>query len=346
MKTILITGGCGFIGSNFIRYALQQYQHWHILNLDKLTYAGNRASLADIENDSRYTFIQGDICDKELIDTLFRDNNIEGIIHFAAESHVDRSIIDATPFVETNVKGTMVLLDAVRQYGVDRFLHISTDEVYGELGETGYFNEDSPLQPNSPYAESKASADLLVHAYVRTFSIPAIITRSSNNFGPYQYPEKLIPLMILNAIHDEKLPVYGDGLHVRDWIYVEDNCSAIGIIFNEGKPGETYNISSGSELTNIDVVRNILKILGKPDTLIQFVKDRPGHDRRYALDNAKLLNATNWKPSKPFDESLIETITWYKDNERWWRPLLTKDYNQYRKKIYGEASTFNEKSKE
>ncbi len=346
MKTILITGGCGFIGSNFIRYALQQYQHWHILNLDKLTYAGNRASLADIENDSRYTFIQGDICDKELIDTLFRDNNIEGIIHFAAESHVDRSIIDATPFVETNVKGTMVLLDAVRQYGVDRFLHISTDEVYGELGETGYFNEDSPLQPNSPYAASKASADLLVHAYVRTFSIPAIITRSSNNFGPYQYPEKLIPLMILNAIHDEKLPVYGDGLHVRDWIYVEDNCSAIGIIFNEGKPGETYNISSGSELTNIDVVRNILKILGKPDTLIQFVKDRPGHDRRYALDNAKLLNATNWKPSKPFDESLIETITWYKDNERWWRPLLTKDYNQYRKKIYGEASTFNEKSKE
>ena len=345
MKTILITGGCGFIGSNFIRYALRRHPNWRIVNIDKLTYAGNRDNLKDIEHDERYTFIQGDICDKQLVGQIFTDHKISGVINFAAESHVDRSIMDATAFIETNVKGTMILLDAARQYGVERFMQISTDEVYGELGETGVFTEESPLQPNSPYAASKASADLLVKSYIRTFSIPAIITRSTNNFGPYQYPEKLIPLMILNAEHDENLPVYGDGLNVRDWIYVEDNCAAIDNIFNEGNTGEIYNIGSGCELANIDVVRKILDVLGKPDTLIKFVKDRPGHDRRYALDNTKIIKETSWKPSRSFDERLTETIVWYKENDSWWRPLLTRDYNEYRKNIYGEASTFNEKSK-
>lgn len=334
MKKILITGGCGFIGSNYIRYAFQKDRDWHIVNLDKLTYAGNPDNLKDIESDERYTFVRGDICDADLVDSVFKEHGIRGVIHFAAETHVDRSILGASAFIDTNVKGTMVMLDAARRYDVERFIHISTDEVYGDLGADGYFTESSPLRPNSPYAASKAGADMLVQAYVRTFKTPAIITRSSNNYGPYQYPEKLIPLMILNTLHDKKLPVYGDGLNVRDWIYVEDNCRAIDVLYTKGRIGEAYNIGGGTEMVNIDVVRKILSILSKTDDLIEFVKDRPGHDRRYAMDITKIREETGWTPVTEFGGGIENTIRWYRENTGWWQSLLTEEFEAYKKKVY------------
>ena len=335
MDTLLITGGCGFIGSNFIRYALGKHPGWHIVNLDKLTYAGNPDNLREIESDDRYTFIHGDICDRELVDNLFRERKISGVINFAAESHVDRSIMDATAFIETNVNGTMVLLDAARQYGIERFLQISTDEVYGELGDTGYFTETSPVQPNSPYAASKAGADLLVKSYYRTYGLPVMIARSSNNFGPYQYPEKMIPLMIILAMEDKPLPVYGDGMNVRDWLYVDDNCAAIDAIFAEGTAGEVYNAGGNMEIANVDLVKKLLEILGKPDELISFVTDRPGHDRRYALDNSKIERELGWQPGESFDDNLRETVLWYSENEDWWKKVLDKnEYKTYYQKMY------------
>jgi len=337
MNTILITGGCGFIGSNFIRYAFNQHDDWHIVNVDRLTYAGNPENLKDIESDARYTFIHGDICDKKLIGSVYREHKITGVINFAAESHVDRSIMDATVFFETNVKGTMVLLDAARQFGIERFLQISTDEVYGELGETGYFTEKSPLKPNSPYAASKASADLLVNTYYRTYSLPVLIVRSSNNYGPYQYPEKMIPLMIIRAMEGKQLPVYGDGTNVRDWLYVGDNCRAIDIIFKDGIAGEVYNVGGNMEITNINLVKKLLGILGKPESLISFVTDRPGHDRRYALDISKINEELKWESIGSFDNKLRETVQWYKDNAPWWKNVLNKnDYQDYYKKMYSK----------
>jgi dTDP-glucose 4,6-dehydratase len=339
MKTLLITGGCGFIGSNFIRYALGNHPDRHIVNLDKLTYAGNPNNLATIENDERYTFVHGDVCDAGLVDSLFKKHSISGVIHFAAETHVDRSILGAAAFIDTNIKGTMVMLDAVRRHEIERFIHISTDEVYGDLGAEGYFTESSPLHPNSPYAASKAGADLLVQSYVHTFKVPAIITRSSNNYGPYQFPEKLIPLMILNTLHDKKLPVYGDGSNVRDWIYVEDNCRAIDVLYEKGRLGEAYNIGAGAEMVNIDVVKIILSVLGKKEDLIEFVKDRPGHDRRYAMDITKIREETGWTPGIDFNSGIGDTIRWYRDNEAWWRPLLNKDFEEYKKQVYKTKET-------
>jgi dTDP-glucose 4,6-dehydratase len=334
MKSVLITGGCGFIGSNFIRYALASHPDWNILNLDKLTYAGNPANLADVQNDSRYRFVRGDICDREMVDRLVDENDVRVIINFAAESHVDRSILSPEVFIDTNVRGTLILLEATRKYNIERFIQISTDEVYGELGETGYFTEQTPLHPNSPYAASKAAADHLVKAYYRTYGTPAIITRCSNNFGPYQFPEKLIPLMIINAISDKPLPVYGDGLYIRDWIYVSDHCSAIDVVLSEGNPGEVYNIGGGYEATNISIIEIILEKLGKPRTLITYVKDRPGHDRRYATDYTKLKKQTGWMPSATFRDALQSTIDWYIANQKWWEEILNGAYKLYYSQMY------------
>jgi dTDP-glucose 4,6-dehydratase len=334
MKSLLITGGCGFIGSNFIRYALLRHPELNILNLDKLTYAGNPENLTAVQNNSRYRFVKGDICNSELVDKLIEEHDVRIIVNFAAESHVDRSILSPEVFVETNVHGTLVLLEAARKYDIERFIQISTDEVYGELGETGYFTEETPVRPSSPYAASKAGADHLVQSYYRTYNTPVIITRSSNNFGPYQFPEKLIPLMILNAINDKPLPVYGDGLYVRDWIYVEDHCSAIDSVLSKGAVGEIYNIGAGNETTNISIVETILDILGKPRTLITYVKDRPGHDRRYATDYTKLKNETGWQPTVSFDAALHLTVEWYQNNKDWWNKILNGEYRTYYSHMY------------
>lgn len=319
---LLITGGCGFIGSNFVRYLLSTYPDYKIINLDSLTYAGNHDSLEDISERSNYTFVQGDILNYDLVIELIED--CDGILNFAAETHVDRSILDPSVFVKTNVLGTQVLLDASKKKNIPRFLQISTDEVYGSLGPEGAFTENSPLMPNSPYAASKAAADHLVRAYHKTFGFPAIITRSSNNYGPYQYPEKLIPLFITKSMADEKVPLYGDGLNVRDWIYVEDNCRAIDIVFHRGREGEVYNIGGGNERSNIEIARMILRVLNKPDSLISYVKDRPGHDRRYALDSTKIEKELGWKPINGFEEAIIRTINWYKDNIDWCRNVLAE----------------------
>jgi len=284
---VLITGGAGFIGSTFVRYMLREHPGWEVTNMDKLTYAGNLENLGDIHNEPRHRFIKGDIADGGAIDELLREG-FEVIVNFAAESHVDRSIIDSSPFIETNIKGTHVLLEGARRYKVGRFIQVSTDEIYGSLGAEGKFTEDSPMLPNSPYAASKAAADLLCHAYWRTYTLPVIITRCSNNFGPSQFPEKLVPLVITNALEDKEIPVYGDGLNVRDWIYVEDHCRALDLIIQRGKPGETYNIGANNEKTNLELVERILNVMGKPRSLIRFVADRPGHDRRYALATAKI----------------------------------------------------------
>ncbi|MEK9135506.1 MAG: dTDP-glucose 4,6-dehydratase, partial [Bacteroidota bacterium] len=282
MKSVLVTGGAGFIGSNFIRYFLGLHSEVEVVNLDKLTYAGNLENLTDVVADPRYRFVKGDICDRGVVEGVFREYKFDTVIHFAAESHVDRSILGSAVFIQTNVVGTHTLLDVAKDFGVDRFVHVSTDEVYGSLGPTGKFVETTPVHPNSPYAASKASSDLLALAYHHTHGLPAIVTRSSNNYGPYQFPEKLIPLMIVNALKDKSLPVYGDGMNVRDWLYVEDHCAAISLVAQKGKPGEVYNIGGNNEWRNIDIVKVILNILGKPESLINFVKDRPGHDRRYA----------------------------------------------------------------
>jgi len=395
-KTLLVTGGAGFIGSNFVRYVLREHPDWTVVNLDKLTYAGNLANLADIEatygldafarnqepstkdQQPRYFFVHGDICDRELVDSLFtgsyfssqhltpspQDLRPNSVVNFAAESHVDRSLLDASPFIETNIKGTQVLLDAARTYWLDsssaknqelrtnnRFIQISTDEVYGFLGEIGKFTEKSSLLPNSPYAASKAAADMLCRAYHKTYSLPIIITRSSNNYGPYQFPEKLIPLMIRNALNGKELPVYGKGLQVRDWLYVEDNCRAIDLVLQKGRAGEVYNIGGNCEKKNIDVVSLICEILKDlisknqgpiPNTQdlrpnIQFIKDPRGaaHDFRYALDCSKIEEELGWEPTRDFEKGLEETIEWYLENQDWVESVITGEYQEYYEKVYG-----------
>ncbi len=323
LKSLLVTGGAGFIGSNFIRYILNKYRDYKIINLDLLTYAGNLENLKDIEDNPNYIFIKGDITDEKLVEKIV-SRGIDYIINFAAESHVDRSIEDSQCFVRTNTMGTQVLLSAIRKYEIKKYVQISTDEVYGSLGKTGVFTEETPLQPNNPYSASKASGDLLIRAYYETYKLPVNITRCSNNYGPYQLPEKLIPLMITNAIENKDLPVYGDGLHIRDWIHVLDHCSAIDLVLHKGKIGEIYNIGSNNEKTNIEIVRQILKILDKPEGLIKYVDDRLGHDRRYAIDSSKIQRELGWKPIYDFKEGLEETVKWYVENKIWWESLKEK----------------------
>jgi dTDP-glucose 4,6-dehydratase len=312
---LLVTGGCGFIGSNFVRYILKKYHAYKIINLDKLTYCGCRDNLKDIEKDRRYRFVKGDICDKNLVDKIIK--GCDAVANFAAETHVDRSINDASRFIHTNVHGLQVLLEATRKNKIKRFIQISTDEVYGSI-EKNSFKETSPLHPNSPYAASKAAGDHLVLAHYTTFKTPVIVTRSSNNFGPYQFPEKIIPLFITNLLENKKVPLYGDGLNVRDWLYVLDNCRAIDIVLHKGKIGEIYNIGGGYEMPNIKLTRIILKILNKRETMIQYVLDRLGHDRRYSLDSTK-IRKLGWRPTKDFNAAIKETIRWYKNNRAWWK---------------------------
>jgi len=321
---LLVTGGCGFIGSNFIRYELEKYSSINIVNLDKLTYAGNLENLPDIQKNykDRYIFVKGDILDAELVFRIISENKIDTIINFAAESHVDRSIMNSSEFMKTNILGAQTLLEAAKQVGIKRFIQISTDEVYGDLSDEGYFTEETPLAPNSPYAASKASADMLVRAYFHTYQLPVIITRCSNNYGPYQFPEKLIPLMIANALQSKTLPIYGDGTNVRDWIHVIDHCSAIDLVMQRGEIGEVYNIGSNNERTNIDIAGFILKRLKKPETLIKFIKDRLGHDRRYAINADKIKKDLGWKPVYDFEDGLEATISWYVENEDWWKRII------------------------
>jgi dTDP-glucose 4,6-dehydratase len=335
-NTILVTGGAGFIGSNFIKYVMKNSNDVNIINLDALTYCGNPENLKDIEKDYRYIFVKGSIQNSELVEHICRTNEISGIINFAAESHVDRSILAAQPFIDTNISGTLTLLEAARKFNIKKFLQVSTDEVYGSLGKEGKFTEDSPIQPNSPYSASKASADHLVMAFVNTYELPALITRCSNNYGPHQFPEKLIPLMILNAKDEKALPVYGDGMNIRDWIHVEDHCSAIWTVYNKGKIGEVYNVGGNCEKPNIEIVKTILKILNKPESLIKYVKDRPGHDRRYAIDSSKIMSELGWKPAKTFEQGLEDTISWYLSNNQWCENVFTGAYMDYYKKQYGE----------
>jgi dTDP-glucose 4,6-dehydratase len=323
---ILVTGGCGFIGSNFIRYILQHYKPASITNVDALTYAGNLANLDGVveEHGERYEFFKADIANADAMDELMLERQFFAVVNFAAESHVDRSINSPENFIHTNVIGTSVLLRSARKHGVQRFVQISTDEVYGSLGKTGKFKEDSPLDPSSPYSSSKAGADLLALAHHKTFGQEVIVTRCSNNYGPYQFPEKLIPLMIIKALRDEPLPVYGDGMNVRDWIHVQDHCAAVVAALFEGKPGAVYNFGGGNEMANLDLVKMILKQLGKPESLISFVKDRLGHDRRYAIDSSFAQKQLKWKPRNDFKEGLETTIQWYIDNQVWWQPLLER----------------------
>jgi len=319
---LLVTGGAGFIGSNFIRHIIKKYPQYEIINLDKLTYAGNLDNLKDIENNSHYTFVKGDICDRKIVNELSKD--VEAIVNFAAQSHVDRSIIDTLDFIKTNIDGTYNLLEAAKRYSISRFVQISTDECYGSIGK-GSFKETNSLSPSSPYAASKAAADMLVYSYWVTFNLPVIVVRSSNNFGPYQYPEKIIPLFITNALENKNLPLYGDGMNVRDWLYVVDNCEAIDLVLHKGKKGEIYNIGGGNELKNIDLTRMVLNILGKPESLIQPVKDRPGHDRRYSLDCSKIERELGWTPRFDFERALKETVKWYRDNQWWWEKVKDKE---------------------
>lgn len=330
---ILITGGAGFIGSNFVRYMLDKYKNYEIVNLDALTYCGNLENLSGIEDNHNYTFIKGDITDKELVFEITAD--VDYIVNFAAESHVDRSIEDPEIFIKSNVLGTQVLLDAAKKYSIKKYLQVSTDEVYGSLGETGYFREDTPLAPNSPYSASKAGADLMVRAYNETFDLPVNITRCSNNYGPYQFPEKLIPLMISNALEDKPLPVYGDGMNVRDWLHVYDHCTAIDLVLHKGKIGEVYNIGGNNEKKNIEIVKLILENLGKDESLIKFVKDRLGHDRRYAIDSTKIQKELGWKPKYTFETGIAETIEWYLENRDWWERIKSGEYTAYYEKMYG-----------
>jgi dTDP-glucose 4,6-dehydratase len=332
---LLVTGGCGFIGSNFILYMLESYPDVQIVNLDLLTYAGNLENLQDARPyGERHRFVRGDISDHQFVDALIAEG-FDAVLNFAAESHVDRSIIDASAFVRTNVLGTQVLLDSCRACKVPRFVQISTDEVYGSLGDQGAFTEETQLAPNSPYSASKAAADLLVRAYHRTYAMDVVITRCSNNYGPYQFPEKLIPLMITNALADKELPVYGDGLHVRDWIHVKDHCRAIDVVLRKGRSGEIYNIGSMSEYPNVEIVRHILKRLDKPESLMRFVKDRPGHDRRYAMDPSKIRRKLGWEPLITHEQGLDQTIMWYIEHEEWWKRIKSGEYLSYYEKWYG-----------
>lgn len=315
---ILVTGGCGFIGSNFIHYILKNTEH-EIINLDALTYSGNPGNLADIEKNKDYSFVHGRIEDKKLVSGLVQD--VDYLVNFAAESHVDRSILDPTPFIVTNIEGTAVLLEACRKSDVKKFVHISTDEVYGELGETGRFVETLPLLPNSPYSASKASADLIIRAYHETYDLPVVTARPSNNYGYHQYPEKFIPLIITNLLENNPVPVYGEGKNIRDWIFVEDCCAGIAAILDRGKHGEVYNVGGESEKRNIDIVKIILRLLGKNESCIKFVRDRPGHDYRYALDNTKIRKELGWAPKINLELGLAKTVEWYKNNSLWWQPL-------------------------
>ncbi|HLX13057.1 MAG TPA: dTDP-glucose 4,6-dehydratase [Bacteroidota bacterium] len=331
---LLVTGGCGFIGSNFVRYFLSAHPNDTIVNFDKITYAGNPENLEGVDENSRYHFVKEDICDRQAVVAAMERYEIDMVVNFAAESHVDRSITGPAVFIQTNVAGTGVMLDAARERGLKRFLQVSTDEVYGSLGAEGKFTEHTPLHPNSPYAASKASADLLALAYFHTFGLPVVITRCSNNYGPYQFPEKLLPLMIANAIDGKKLPVYGDGLNVRDWLFVLDHCTAIDAVLRNGMLGEIYNIGGNNEWKNIDIVKLLLKILGKPESLISFVKDRQGHDRRYAIDAAKVSSELGWQPSVTFEQGLEQTVTWYLQHEPWWRRIISGEYREYYSKMY------------
>jgi dTDP-glucose 4,6-dehydratase len=338
---LLVTGGCGFIGSNFIRDMLTRHDGLSIVNLDLLTYAGNRQSLADVEaafGGGRYHFVRGDIANAELVLHLFETHKIEAVVNFAAESHVDRSITDASPFVRTNIAGAQSLLDAARHYGIRRFVHVSTDEVYGTLGPDGKFTEDTPLAPNSPYSASKAGADMLMRAAYETFGMDIVITRCSNNYGPYQFPEKLIPLMFSRAMADEPLPVYGDGLNVRDWIYVIDHCRGVELALLKGKAGEVYNFGGDAEKPNIEVVRTILAALGKPESLIRFVTDRPGHDRRYAMDFSKAARELGFAPAWDFTRGIAETMAWYRQNSAWLESVQSGAYRQFMNAWYGERA--------
>ena len=334
MKNILVTGGAGFIGSNFLHYMLKTHPEYSFINFDKLTYAGNLENLKSVETNKNYRFIKGDICDKQKVASTLEEFHIDSVIHFAAESHVDRSIVGAAIFIETNVLGTQTLLEAVKEKGIERFLQVSTDEVYGSLGEVGKFTEATPLHPNSPYAASKASADLLCLAYQHTFNLPVVITRCSNNYGSYQFPEKLIPLMIANALNDKPLPVYGQGTNVRDWLHVLDHCEAIDVVLHKGKVGEVYNIGGNNEWKNIDIVKLLLTHLSKPESLITYVTDRLGHDLRYAIDASKIKNELGWQPRYTFEKGITETIEWYINNKDWWQRIISGDYKDYYKKMY------------
>ncbi len=335
---ILVTGGCGFIGSNSIRYILKKYPDYKIINLDKLTYAGNLENLAEVEKNPNYKFIQGDICNSKLVNQILEER-IDCVINFAAESHVDRSLYDPLVFVQTNLVGTQVLLQSALQHEVSLFLQISTDEVYGPVLGDKKSKEDEPLSPSSPYAASKTGADLLALSYFKSFNLPLIIARPTNNFGPYQFPEKLIPLFITNALENQSLPIYGDGLYVRDWLYVEDHCEALDLILHKGKKGEIYNISAHNEKTNLEITNLILEGVGKPKSLIKHVPDRPAHDRRYALDSTKLEKELGWKPKFSFEKGLQETIAWYKNNQSWWERVKSGEYQKYYEKHYAYLKT-------
>ena len=332
MTNILVTGGAGFIGSNFVRYMVNKYSDYHIINLDALTYCGNLENLKDIEDKDNYTFCKGDIRDKSVVDDLVKKSDY--VINFAAESHVDRSITDPEIFIKSNVLGTQVLLNAAKEYGVEKYIQISTDEVYGTLGSTGFFTETTSLQPNSPYSASKAGGDLITRAYFETFDLPINITRCSNNYGPYQFPEKLIPLMISNALEDKKLPIYGDGKNIRDWLHVKDHCTAIDLVLHQGKVGEVYNIGGNNEKQNIEIVKLILDELNKDESLIEFVTDRLGHDRRYAIDSSKIQNELGWSPHYTFEVGIKETIRWYLDNQDWTNQVKSGQYQEYYEKMY------------
>lgn len=350
MKTILVTGGAGFIGSNFIKWMLNRYSEYKIINVDVLTYAGNLENLKEIKNNPNYEFFKADIRNRDKIESIFRDNDIVFVVNFAAESHVDRSIEDPEVFLTTNIIGTQILLDvAKKNWKINprdkyckkyksnvKFLQVSTDEVYGALGETGFFVETMPIMPNSPYSASKASADMIVRAYSETFGMPVNITRCSNNYGPYQFPEKLIPLMINNCIKEKKLPVYGDGMQIRDWLHVSDHCSAIDKVLHDGQNGEIYNIGGNNEKANIEIVKLIIDALDKSENLITYVKDRPGHDRRYAIDNAKISTELGWKPEYTFEQGIKETIKWYIDNNNWIENIISGNYADYYNEMYSE----------
>src|SRR5688572_1644987 len=342
MQILLVTGAAGFIGSNFVRMLRGRDEAVRIIALDKLTYAGNLANISDLIDDKRLIFVLGDICDRRLMEELWKRHEVRRVVHFAAESHVDRSLLDSGPFIESNVVGTQVLMDVARANGVEKFVQVSTDEVYGSLPEDRpeiKFTEETPLAPNSPYSASKASADCLVRAYHHTFGFPAMITRCSNNYGPYQFPEKVIPLFVTNLIEGKKVPLYGDGMNVRDWIYVEDHCEAVWTVLNKGRAGEVYNIGGNNEVTNKKLTETILRMMGKKwDESVEYVKDRPGHDRRYAIDATKMEKELGWRPKYQFERAIAETIEWYEKNEKWWRGIKTGEYLKYYEAMYGRRA--------
>jgi len=357
MKTILVTGGAGFIGCNFVKMMTKKYPDYKIINVDALTYAGNLENLKELSGNENYAFYKADIRDREKIEQIFEEHDIDVVVNFAAESHVDRSIEEPEVFLTTNIIGTQVLLDAAKKHWKinpddkyckeykeeAKFLQVSTDEVYGSLGKTGMFTEETPLMPNSPYSASKASADLIVRAYYKTFGMPINITRCSNNYGPYQFPEKLIPLMINNCIKEKDLPVYGDGMQIRDWLHVSDHCSAIETVLRKGAVGEVYNIGGNNEKANIDIVKLIISALGKSEDLIKYVKDRLGHDRRYAIDNSKITGELGWEPEYTLNRGMKETVEWYIDNQSWVKNIISGSYADYYDKMYSKAETENNK---